>query len=231
MSARSFYVTGTDTGIGKTWVSVALIHALRRAGYRVVGMKPVASGCVRATSGWVNEDALALQEASDPRPDYLDVNPFALPLATAPEIAAEHARETLELAPLVDAHRRLGASADWVVVEGVGGWLAPLSSELMQSDLTRALSLPVVLVVGLRLGCINHALLSLRALRQDGAEVLGWVANAVDPELEFSDQTLVILRQRLDLPFIGLLKHDQPAEQVELDLQPLSPEFECMGPL
>ncbi len=146
------YVTGTDTGIGKTFSSCALLHALRQQGLRAVGMKPVASGCEMTPEGLRNEDAVALRAASDPTPAYADLNPFALSEPLAPELAAADAGVTLSLPPIQAAFERLRAQADTVVVEGVGGWLAPLSADLDQSHLVHALQLPVVLVVGLRLG-------------------------------------------------------------------------------
>ena len=146
MSARSLLVTGTDTGIGKTHASVALLHALRAQGHRAIGMKPIASGCERIDGRWRNEDALALQAASDPRPAYDDVNPVALPEPTAPTLAAQAAGVTVEIAALHAAHARLAAAADIVLVEGAGGWDAPLAEGLEHSDLARHLGGAVVLL-------------------------------------------------------------------------------------
>lgn len=207
MHLPAFYVTGTDTGAGKSLASAALLHALRARGRRAVGMKPVASGCEPTSEGLRNEDALLLQAASDPVPSYGDVNPWALPAPLAPELAAAEAGVEIDLAPVQAAFRRLRAQADTVVVEGVGGWAAPLSAALDQRDLVRALELPVVLVVGLRLGCINHALLTARALAQDGVRVLGWVGSAVDPGMARRDENLAILKRRLDVPCWGWLPH------------------------
>src|SRR5690606_19040183 len=165
--ARGVLVTGTDTGAGKTVASVALLHALRARGLRASGMKPVASGCAATPDGLRNEDALALQAASDPVPDYADLNPFALPEPLAPELAARDAGVDMALPAILQAHARIAARADVVVVEGVGGWMAPLAAGLMQADLVRALDLPVVLVVGLRLGCLNHAALAARARSEE----------------------------------------------------------------
>ncbi|MGV8932570.1 MAG: dethiobiotin synthase [Luteimonas sp.] len=205
MSLRGCYITGTDTGVGKTLASVTLLHALRAQGRRAVGMKPLASGCVRTTDGWRNDDALALQAASDPRPAYDDINPWALPRPLAPEFAARQAGVEVTLAAILSAHARLAAQADVVVVEGVGGWMAPLSARLDQIDVVRALRLPVVLVVGLRLGCLNHARLSARAIAADGAELAGWIASDVDPHMECRDENFECLRQRLPAPCLGRL--------------------------
>lgn len=202
-----FYVTGTDTGIGKTLVSTALLHALRAHGLRAVGMKPLASGCQRIGGAWRNDDALRLQAASDPRPAYDDLNPIALPQPLAPELAAREAGVAVTLEPILAAYARLAAQADVVVVEGVGGWAAPLATGLMQADLARALGLPVLLVVGLRLGCLNHAFLSARAIEADGCRLAGWIGNGVDPAMERPDDNLALLAARLPAPCLGRLPH------------------------
>lgn len=204
---RSLFVTGTDTGIGKSVASASLLYALRAMGARAVGMKPVASGCEPGEHGWRNEDALLLQAASSPTPAYDDVNPYALPQPLAPEIAAAEAGVALSLGPILAAHARLAALADTVVVEGVGGWAAPLSARLDQIDLVRALDAPVVLVVGLRLGAINHARLSARAIQADGARLVGWIANAIDPHMARADENFEILRRRLPVPCWGRLPY------------------------
>jgi dethiobiotin synthetase len=199
------YVTGTDTGVGKTLASAALLHALRVQGLRAIGMKPLASGCTRTAVGWRNDDALALQDNSDPRPAYDDVNPYALPLPLAPEFAARAAGIEVSLHPILAAHARLAAQADAVVVEGVGGWMAPLSATLDQVDVVRALQLPVVLVVGLRLGCLNHARLSARAIVADGARMIGWIASEVDPDMACRDENFETLSRRLPAACLGRL--------------------------
>lgn len=203
MQLPALYVTGTDTGIGKTMASTALLHALRRQGHTAVGMKPVASGCEHTPQGWRNEDALALQSASAPQPDYATLNPYALPAPLAPELAAADVGVTLSLEPIAQAFAQLRAQAEVVVVEGVGGWAAPLSADLDQADLVRALKLPVVLVVGIRLGCINHARLSAAAIAADGLDCIGWIANEVDPQMERIEENIGMLRQRLAMPCWG----------------------------
>jgi dethiobiotin synthetase len=209
LSSRGLFITGTDTDAGKTVASTALVHALRRGGARVVGMKPVASGCARTPEGWRNADALALQQASDPRPDYLLVNPFALRDPTAPQLAARAAGVAVTLAPMLAAYATLAAMADRVVVEGVGGWLAPLADGLEQSDLVKALDLPVVLVVGLKLGCLNHARLTARAIAADGCRLQGWIGSIVEPG--FPDDYVDLVRAALPVPCLGVLPHDAGA--------------------
>jgi dethiobiotin synthetase len=208
------FVTGTDTGIGKTLASCTLLHALRAQGLRAVGMKPLASGCESTPEGLRNEDALALLAASDPKPDYADLNPYALPLPLAPELAARDAGIEVTLAPMLAAHARLAAQADALVVEGVGGWAAPLATGLHQADLVRALDLPVVLVVGLRLGCLNHAYLSVRAIQADGCRLAGWIGNGIDPGMDRIDDNRALLAARIPAPCLGWLPwqaHPDPA--------------------
>ena len=206
--SRSCFVTGTDTGIGKTFASAALLHALRVQGLRATGMKPVASGCERTAGGWRNDDALALIDASAPQPAYEDANPFALPAATAPQLAAREAGIVMSLEPVLAAHARLAAMADKVVVEGVGGWAAPLADGLDQSALVWALDADVVLVVGLRLGCLSHARLSARAIEAEGCRLAGWIGNRIDAGFERVDDYLILLRDALPAPCIGVLPHD-----------------------
>ena len=214
--AAGIYVTGTDTGAGKTLASASMLHALRARGLRAVGMKPVASGCTRAAHGWRNEDALLLQAASDPRPAYADLNPYAFVQPLAPELAAADDGVEVALAPILQAYARLARAADAVVVEGVGGWAAPLSGSLDQADLVRALELPVVLVVGLRLGCISHARLAARAIAADGLRLMGWIASHVDPAMDRAEDNFALLRKRLDAPCWGLLPYRAHADPAEL---------------
>ena len=206
------FVTGTDTGVGKTVASAALLHAFRARGLRAAGMKPVASGCTSTPDGWRNDDALALQAASDPVPPYDDLNPYALPAPLAPEIAARDAGVDVQLGVLVSAFDRLHPLADVVLVEGVGGWAAPLTGTLDQRHLAQELRLPVVLVVGMRLGCINHARLSARAIQDDGARLVGWIANEVDPDMERRDENFALLSARLPVPCWGRLPYVPDAD-------------------
>ncbi|MEJ1097876.1 MULTISPECIES: dethiobiotin synthase [unclassified Pseudoxanthomonas] len=209
---NSVFVTGTDTGAGKTMASTALLHALRAQGLHAVGMKPVASGCDATAEGWRNEDALALQSASDPVPAYVDLNPYALPQPLAPEIAACEAGVEITLEPILAAFERLRAQADVIVVEGVGGWAAPLTATLDQRHLVEALGLPVVLVIGMRLGCLNHARLTARAVLADGARLVGWIANEVDPQMERRDENFALLQSRMPVPCWGRLPYAPAAD-------------------
>ena len=197
------FVTGTDTGVGKTLVSAALLHALAARGRRVVGMKPVAAGLVLQDGAWVSEDVLALRAASNVQvPAALD-NPVALPDPLSPHLAAARAGRRLDIASLLAAQRHLCRLADVVVVEGAGGWRVPINDQETLADLARAMGAPVLLVVGLRLGCLNHAQLSAEAIRADGLELAGWVANCVDPTMACPSENLDYLRQHLDAPLLA----------------------------
>ncbi len=197
------FIAGTDTGIGKTFVSCALLRALCAAGLRATGMKPVASGCAMTPDGLRNDDALALIAASDPKPEYADCNPFAFAEPVSPHIAAAATQVTM--APIAAAFSRLAAHADFVVVEGVGGWLAPLSDSLLANAIPQSLRLPVVLVVGLKLGCLNHAQLTARAIGDDGCELVGWIGNRVDPGMARPEENVATLRRLLPVPCLGTL--------------------------
>jgi dethiobiotin synthetase len=206
------FVTGTDTGIGKTWVRAGRGRARRAAGLDAVGMKPVASGCSATPAGWRNDDALALLEAGGlPEADYPLVNPVALPLPASPHLAAVDAGTVIDLAPIEAALRQLRARHALVVVEGVGGWCVPLSGPpgpwLLQDALVRRLRLPVLLVVGLRLGCINHAVLSARAIAADGAGLVGWIGNALAPDWDQQLAVLATLQALLPAPLLGCVGH------------------------
>jgi dethiobiotin synthetase len=224
--SRALYVTGTDTGVGKTVVTAALLRGLLGRGCRACGMKPVASGADDSDAGLRNDDALALIAAGSPGTDYATINPYALRAPTAPEIAAERDGVTVEPARIEAAFARLLASHDRVLVEGVGGWLAPLAASLEQAELARRLRLPVLLVVGLRLGCINHARLTLRAIADDGCEAIGWIGNRVDPALEYAEETVAILGRVLPVPCLGVLAHaagrDSEREQLKAALDRLA---------
>lgn len=205
MAATTLLVTGTDTGVGKTRVSAALLHALRARGRQASGMKPVASGSEAGEGGWRNADALALQAASDPRPPYADVNPYALPEPTAPQLAARAAGIRVSPGVLAAAHARIAAGCDVVVVEGAGGWLAPLADGLEHAMLARALDADVLLVVGLRLGCLNHARLTARAIEADGLRLAGWIGSALEPG--FGSDYLQLVEDALPGPCLGVLPH------------------------
>jgi dethiobiotin synthetase len=219
MGHPAVFIAGTDTGVGKTHASCALLHALRHAGHDAVGMKPVASGCVDAGEGLRNDDALALLAAgSDPALPYRRVNPMALRQPLSPHLAAASEGVTIQLPPLREAFDQLQATHDRVVVEGVGGWLVPLAPGVSAADIPRQWRLPVILVVGLRLGCLSHALLSARAILADGCELLGWIGNRIDPSMAAVEANLATLAELLPAPCLGVLPHGASAEQAARQL-------------
>ncbi len=213
MNGAGWFITGTDTGVGKTYAAAGLIIALRRRGLRVYGMKPIASGCEPLSLSGAkpetlrNEDALLLQRCSSAAIPYEQLNPLAYAEAIAPHIAAARERRPIRLEPVLRAFAALNAAADRVIVEGVGGWRVPLGETLSLCDLVRALGLPVLLVVGLRLGCLNHALLSAEAIRADGLAFAGWVANQVDASYDTVKESIETLTQRLAMPPLACLPY------------------------
>jgi dethiobiotin synthetase len=200
---QAFFVTGTDTGIGKTTVSCLLLRAYAAQGLKAVGMKPVASGCQRIGGVLVSEDVTNLQAAGNVDAPPSLINPYAFEPPLAPHIAAAQAGTDIRLAVIGDAFRQLQEYADVVVVEGVGGFRVPLNAHEDTADLAMMLGLPVVLVVGLRLGCINHALLSGDAIARAGLSLAGWVANQVDRDMAAMEANVEALEKRLSAPCLG----------------------------
>jgi len=204
---HGFFITGTDTGIGKTRVAAGLLKAFGSMGRKTVGMKPVASGAAATSDGLRNEDALLLQAAASERRRYELVNPYCFAPAVAPHLAALEAGVEITLDTIRATYAELCQGAETVLVEGVGGWQVPLSPALELPDLARALDLPVIMVVGMRLGCLNHALLTARAIGADGLELAGWVANSVDPAFERPEANVATLEAELHAPLFARLPH------------------------
>lgn len=215
---QGLFVTGTDTGVGKTLVAAGLVRGLVSLNQRVAVMKPVASGAVRADSGKLhNEDALELQSASNIASPLSQINPYCFEPAIAPHIAAREAGVRIDIEQIVQSFRELGASADWVVVEGAGGWLAPLNvlenDQQTFADIALALQLPVMLVVGLRLGCLNHALLTRQAIAAKGARFAGWVGNTLEPDMPRLAENLAALTAFLERPPLAVVPY-RPSKQL-----------------
>ena len=200
---HGIFVAGTDTGVGKTLIAAALLRALAGSGMRVVGMKPVAAGCAPTAHGLRNEDVAALTGAANVEAPMDLINPYRFEPAIAPHIAAAKAGVTISLARIRDAFVALSAMAQWVVVEGAGGMLVPLNDREDFADLARLLDLPVVLVVGMRLGCLNHALLTVEAIRRRGLRLSGWVANCLETAMPAFEENVHALRRRLGAPLLG----------------------------
>ncbi|SAK40927.1 dithiobiotin synthetase [Caballeronia catudaia] len=210
MTALSFFVAGTDTEIGKTFVSCALLHGFARAGLRAAAMKPIASGAVLRDGVLHNEDADQLDAAANVALPNDIRTPFMMREPIAPHIAARREGIALDISRIVEAHRFAVTQADIVVVEGVGGFRVPLTDTHDTADLALALNLPVVLVVGMRLGCISHALLTTEAIASRGLKLAGWVANRVDPDMLYPDENIASLKQRIDAPLLGVIPHLAP---------------------
>ncbi|MEO5574330.1 MAG: dethiobiotin synthase [Gammaproteobacteria bacterium] len=207
MTARGFFVTGTDTNAGKTWIAAGLLSALGARGHSTATMKPIASGCTQTPNGLRNDDALLLmRHASLPLP-YECVNPYAFAAPVAPHIAAQASGRVIEIAPLKMIFEKISSQADYVIVEGVGGWKVPINVHETTVDLAVALNLPVILVVGMRLGCLNHALLTCNSIVSYGLTLAGWVANTIDTSyLEF-DANVQALHNRIPAPLLGITPH------------------------
>ena len=204
--ARGIFVTGTDTGVGKTVASVALLRGLARSGLRAVGMKPVSAG--HSDGGGPHDDVTRLAAAGNVEAALADRNPFAIAEPVAPHLGAAREGIVLDLDVIVAAYARLGTSADVVVVEGAGGALVPLDERHDMLDIARRLRLPVLLVVGMRLGCLNHARMSALAIRGRGLAFAGWVASRVDPGMVLADENVAWLARELPAPKIADLRSD-----------------------
>lgn len=204
---RSLFVTGTDTGVGKTLITAALLRVLREGGHCVAGMKPIAAGSMAGPEGPANEDALLLQAESSARHPYGDVNPWLFEPAVAPHIAAAEAGIAIDLARIAAAHARLAAAADVVLAEGAGGFLVPLDAHRSCAEIPALLRMDVILVVGLRLGCLNHALLTVEAIASRGLALAGWVGNHIDPGFARMQSNVDTLAARIAAPCLGIIPH------------------------
>ncbi|MGE8327393.1 dethiobiotin synthase [Pseudomonas urmiensis] len=223
--SKAYFIAGTDTDVGKTTIAAGLLHAARLQGLSTLGAKPVASGCAVTAKGLRNADAQALIDESTFKLAYEQVNPFAFEPAIAPHLAAREAGVALGVPALLAAMQTvLKQGADFTLIEGAGGWRVPLSDQANLSDLAIALKLPVILVVGVRLGCINHALLSAEAIARDGLQLAGWVANIIEPRTSRLEENLASLAERLPAPCLGRVPKLKQAsgaavaEYLQLDL-------------
>ena len=206
MSTRFFFVTGTDTEVGKTVVSVGLLKELAKQGEKVAGLKPVAAGCEHRSGELLNTDALALMEAASESLDYASVNPVALETAIAPHLAAQRADIALRADTLIEHCRRVASgTASVAVVEGAGGWLVPINESETLADVAVGLGAAVILVVGIRLGCLNHALLTAQAIEKSGLAMAGWVANCIDPEMPALEENIASLKAMLPAQCLGVV--------------------------
>ncbi|MGZ5575509.1 MAG: dethiobiotin synthase [Methylobacter sp.] len=207
---KGYFITGTDTNVGKTWATIALMHYFKSQGKSVVGMKPVAAGCLMQDGHLRNEDALLIQENASLLVDYDLINPYAYELPVSPHIAG--ASNPVKLDLLIAQFELLKTLADIVVVEGAGGWYSPLNKHEDNSHLAKALGLPVIMIVAIRLGCINHAKLTYQAIMQSGVTCAGWIAVCTDPELLSREENILTLKNTLSVPLLGVLPYRKVAD-------------------
>ncbi len=230
MGARGYFIAGTDTGVGKTRVSCALLQAFRASGKRAAGMKPVATGAMRRHGGLISDDVERITLNSAQITARSVLNPYIFEPPVSPDIAAEMVGICIEIDVIVAKYRQIAAETGLVLVEGTGGWLCPIGTETTMADVAVALGLPIVLVVGLRLGCINHALLTAESIRSRGCALAGWIGNRVDPDYLLPEANLATLTRMLGAAPLALLDYqpvvasDPPPELLELArrLQPES---------
>ena len=220
--ANNVFVTGTDTEVGKTYVATRLMRAIRAHGKAVVGFKPVASGARLESGVLKNEDAVQLMAENSIVAPYSLINPYCFEPAIAPHIAAEQVNEVIDLSTIQSCYQQLSESADVVVVEGAGGWLTPMGEGRFFDDMPCELALDVVLVVGLKLGCINHALLTQIAVKQSGCRLVGWVANEIEPNYLTLEKTITTLEKERQVPCLGRVSHqakgDESGAKSDLDV-------------
>ena len=202
---QGYFITGTDTNVGKTWATVALMHYFRNQGKSVIGMKPVASGCSVRDGVLVNDDALLLQENASLKLDYGLINPYAFALPVSPHIAGKDS--PVDLNVIVDGFNAIKDQAQIVLVEGAGGWCSPLNENQDNSDLALALALPIIMVVAVKLGCINHAKLTYQAIKTSGGNCAGWIAVCVNSNELYIEDNISTVKKRLDVPLLGVLPH------------------------
>jgi len=194
---QAFFITGTDTGIGKTYVACKLIQQYVAQGYKVVGMKPVAAGCELINGEWVNDDVVKLEAASNVKAPRKLTNPYSFKEPIAPHIAAELAGEAIDITVIQQAFDALSELADIVIVEGAGGFLVPLNDTETMADLAGILNIPIILVVGIRLGCINHALLTAQAIQARNVSLTGWIANPIEPKMQQYNRNVEVIGKML----------------------------------
>ncbi len=204
---RGFFITGTDTDVGKTWVTAGVLAVLAAQGHTTAAMKPVSAGCIETAEGLRNGDALILQRHATLNLPYAQINPYAYAAPIAPHIAAMRLGQRIEIAPIKAIFDDMAQRVDYVVVEGAGGWRVPLNERETIADLAQALGLPVILVVGMRLGCLNHALLSCESIIRQGVPLAGWVANCEIPEFPELQENIDALRKRISAPLLGVIPY------------------------
>lgn len=213
MKPQSYFIIGTDTNAGKTYVASLLIRQFVASGYQTVGMKPIASGCELGANGeLINDDVLALNAVSNVRAPASLINPYAFAPAIAPHIAAQLVGISIRIDAIQQAYTQLSKLAEVVIVEGAGGLFVPINATQTLADLAVQLNIPIILVVGIKLGCINHALLTVEAIQARGLNLAGWVANQIDPQMPMFEENLASLTQRIAAPRLGVVYWQSTAD-------------------
>lgn len=205
MTKKKYFVTGTDTGVGKTTISLILLDQFKKQGLSTAAIKPVASGAIKTNVGFRNDDALKLQKAITSEWTYEKINPFLLKAPISPNLAANHQNIHLTAKEIVSACQPvLNSDTDVVIVEGIGGWFVPINEKETMADVVKSLNIPVILVVGLRLGCLNHAILTYSAIHSYGLNITGWMANQIDPNMLYVEENIHYLKNKISAPFLGI---------------------------
>jgi len=220
--SKGLFITATDTDMGKTTIALALIQNLKRAGFSVTAFKPVAAGCNNTANGLRNPDALKLQASSSLDVDYALLNPYAYEPPIAPHIAAENTQQPIKIDTIKQCYEKIRPLADWTIVEGAGGWLVPINNQQTMADVALALDIPVIVVVGMKLGCINHTLLTFDSIKQHGCQITGWIANTLDPNMNNFDDNLTFLEHKLPAPLLATIPYLQTTDKrfnVDIDIQ------------
>jgi len=220
---KGFFITGTDTDVGKTWVTVALMRFFKNQGLSVIGLKPVAAGCKWQDGQLKNDDALLLQQNSSINLPYQTVNPYAFEQPVSPHLAAMGLSVQLDV--IVQIFNKIKHSGDVVLMEGAGGWLAPLNDVDDIADLAKLIQLPVIVVVAIRLGCINHTRLTVQAIQMAGLACAGWIAVCLDPEMAMQKENITTISHKVSIPLLGVMPY---SEKADFDLLVKSISGECL---
>lgn len=203
-----YFITGTDTGVGKTCIALALMNKFKQQGKIVAGMKPVSAGCSQTNKGLRNSDAVQLTQASSIELPYNIVNPYAYEPPIAPHIAAQEAGEKIDPGRVAACYNQIIEQSEIVIVEGAGGWLVPINDSETMADLAMHIHLPVILVIGMRLGCLNHALLSVESIKNSGLTLAGWIANNISEQMDRCQENIYSLKHRIPAPLLGNVQHN-----------------------
>ncbi len=219
MNSKIFFITGTDTNAGKTFAMCCLLQAAKKQGLSTAAVKPIAAGGISTNEGFKNEDALQLQNVCSLPLDYEEINPICLKQAIAPHVAAEQEQVEIKASELAEYCRKvINKKADLTLIEGAGGWMVPLNRQEYIGDMVKVLNIPVILVVGMKLGCLNHALLTVKAIQEDGLSLHGWIANQLDPDMPAFEENINTLQDKIDAPLLATIPWAYDSETAALQI-------------